>query len=345
MEPIGPSRPPSVVTTKPKENKTAMIGPTIPQSLTSIRDNGSASPVNAIDESTTESPSTLSMTPKVAGPSPPQGYKKSVLDDNKILSAEAENEELNGGSMAVSRSMGPSLPPGFVRKSSSTVGKKVVGPARPPQEFIDHVAAVHNTIVGPLPAAADEAAEADEIDMALTLRRIQDRADATKQPVDGAPKPSRETWMTNLPDLVRKDFGTKARQFRAKAYTVDSDTSAWTETPADRERKLKDRLERRAGAASTPAEEVPTTHISDRDARLREQIAKHNEKKRSASLMDMHAEKRQKSVESGTARKFKFNRETDLDIRTMKSVEKKGIMDRAQSFNSRFAPSAQKQFL
>lgn len=68
--------------------------------------------------------------------------------------------------------------------------------------------------------------------------------------MDGAAQPTRETWMTALPDLVRKDFGTAARQFRAKAFTVDSDTSVWTETPADRERKMQDRLERRAGACA-----------------------------------------------------------------------------------------------
>lgn len=49
----------------------------------------------------------------------------------------------------------------------------------------------------------------------------------------------REGWMTQLPELARKDFGLGARQFRHKAVTVDKDLSAWTDTPADREKKQK----------------------------------------------------------------------------------------------------------
>ncbi len=48
----------------------------------------------------------------------------------------------------------------------------------------------------------------------------------------------RETWMLELPDKMKVGIGLQARTFKQRS-TGDVDTSGWTDTPAQREKREK----------------------------------------------------------------------------------------------------------
>ena len=48
--------------------------------------------------------------------------------------------------------------------------------------------------------------------------------------------------MTELPDCLGQNIGLQARTFKVRSGPDLSDRSAWTDTPADRERKMKVRV-------------------------------------------------------------------------------------------------------
>lgn len=49
---------------------------------------------------------------------------------------------------------------------------------------------------------------------------------------------TRETWMTELPPELQH-IGLGARTFKKKSGPENKDRSMWTDTPADRERKIR----------------------------------------------------------------------------------------------------------
>ena len=53
------------------------------------------------------------------------------------------------------------------------------------------------------------------------------------------PETTRETWMTELPPELGPGLGLSARQFKGNKSTSTGDRSVWTDTPADRAKKLK----------------------------------------------------------------------------------------------------------
>lgn len=56
---------------------------------------------------------------------------------------------------------------------------------------------------------------------------------------DNSGPPARESWMLELPEdkPLFQGLGLQARQFAKRAKTDRGDTSVWTDTPADKERK------------------------------------------------------------------------------------------------------------
>ena len=58
--------------------------------------------------------------------------------------------------------------------------------------------------------------------------------------MQNAPKVlQRESWMTELPEHRKSFCGLESRQFARRNPTPRGDTSVWTDTPADKERKAK----------------------------------------------------------------------------------------------------------
>lgn len=69
--------------------------------------------------------------------------------------------------------------------------------------------------------------------------------------------------MTELPDLMRKNFGTGAREFRKTAVDINQDTSGWTDTPSDRAAKAEGRVTGKPVARVTDAP-IDSSRVSSR---------------------------------------------------------------------------------
>jgi len=97
-------------------------------------------------------------------------------------------------------------------------------------------------VIGPLPPTAEDSRRAK---MSIA-QEIESRNKKMKDKLTGKDeKPQeRETWMTELPDLVRKNFGLVARGFRKDAGPSSEGRHEWTETPADKEKRMTEAMER-----------------------------------------------------------------------------------------------------
>ncbi|XP_013401472.1 GPALPP motifs-containing protein 1-like [Lingula anatina] len=81
----------------------------------------------------------------------------------------------------------------------------------------------------------------------------------------------RESWMTELPPDMGVNLGLGPRKFRSQPLPEKGDRSAWTDTPADRERKAKEMQEGRG--SKRQHEEV---FISERDRKITAQLQEYN---------------------------------------------------------------------
>jgi hypothetical protein len=272
--------------------------------------------------------------------------------------APSEDSSSSGGA----GSFGPSLPPGFQRKKKEVPEaaaprtetppakprRTVKGPARPPQELLDFVAdsLTKDDGIGPRVASKAEIDAAEARDYQERIRMLEARSDAAKAHLTGNEVQERESWMTELPELMRKDFGTGARVFRAKAFTVDKDTG-WTDTPAERAARETERAQRKAGLGPARPSDEPEGP-SDRDRMLAAQVQKHNATKRGESLMDMHKKKETKrkvEEEAKGGSGFTWDRERDMAISMTDPKKRKTGVTSAAGFASRFAPAAGKHFI
>ncbi|KAL9963409.1 hypothetical protein ACROYT_G026919 [Oculina patagonica] len=173
--------------------------------------------------------------------------EKSENEDKQSRTKQRENEpEDNSDSSDECESYGPALPPGFQKKEGNVSSARVIGPMRPPQlnhpSTLTSSAGANNVssdeeedIIGPAPPAAADV----NVGFERTKLDIEARSNAKKDQMTGKKdvKPTRETWMTELPPDLSKNFGLGPRKFRARAVEV-GDQSVWTDTPADKARKL-----------------------------------------------------------------------------------------------------------
>eukprot|EP00040_Diaphanoeca_grandis_P023875 m.130453 g.130453 ORF g.130453 m.130453 type:complete len:352 (-) comp29480_c0_seq1:37-1092(-) len=351
MSSIGPALPPGFL--KSRESSSTSHN---------VDDNGGpARPPSDTTVGTTSPPSTAS----VVGPTRPPSSTRSPSPPPTI-------------SLAI---VGPSRPP----SSSSNVGPirpSVVGPSRPPTMTIgptvgparpDPSQLQQSTLpyddyvsVGPMPIAAS-ADDTEQAELRQKLYMIERRSLAQKKAIDNITNPTldRDTWMTELPDLLRKDFGTEARTFRKRAAVVDADVSIWTDTPAEREKK---RLQKAQGIAVDVAEINPAAQaLADRDRKIDAMLQKQNKKHRSESLLELHqkkkAKKEKKKHKKDKKQKEKeakkrgikhidtrpervpFDRERDLDIGRSKKFGQQEKNEANSQLGSRFASSSDRKYL
>lgn len=244
---------------------------------------------------------------------------------------------------------GPALPPGFQKKKEEVTRAKVIGPMRPPESVSTAALssnAVENTIssdedgdvIGPtLPTAKDI-----DVGFERTKMDIEARSMAKKDQMTGKKdaKPKRETWMTELPPDLSKNFGLGPRKFRARAVEV-GDQSVWTDTPADKARKSKEgnRGSKRGGGDDEP---VRTPWEITRDQQMTKQVESHNKRHRGESLMDMHTkkiEKQKKEDKDKPVERRPFDRDQDLNLPKMTGEQKKSVIQKSKELGSRFQHS------
>ncbi|KAM9366226.1 GPALPP motifs-containing protein 1 [Symphorus nematophorus] len=244
--------------------------------------------------------------PPVLGPALPPGFRRAAYDD--------DNDGEDGEGLP-----GPALPPGYQRAESSS--------------------SEDEDVIGPMPAKGPT-----EDSVALDFER---RARRMKEKLIGDDTPevlTRETWMTELPPELQH-IGLGARTFKKRSGPENKDRSIWTDTPADRERKMRERLE---GKKKGEAEKDDAPKLSRKDLEMAEKVSKYNESKRAESLMSLHTktmkEKAKEKADKPVERR-PFDRDADLQVNRFDDAQKQRLLKKSQELNTRFSHSKDRMFL
>uniref|UniRef100_A0A672IN81 GPALPP motifs-containing protein 1 n=1 Tax=Salarias fasciatus TaxID=181472 RepID=A0A672IN81_SALFA len=264
---------------------------------------------------------------------------------------------------------GPALPPGFKKQQSSPERPPVLGPALPPgfrkaayEEDDDDNGEDEEGVPGPaLPpgyqAEPSSSEEEDEdmigpvpakgpvqdsvaLDFERRARKMKDRL--TKE--DEPEVVTRESWMTELPPELQH-IGLGARTFKKRSGPEKGDRSIWTDTPADRERKAQERLEKKRKGE---AEKDSNPQFSPKDLDMAEKVSKYNDSKRAESLMSLHTKKMKEKAKEKADKPVErrpFDRDEDLQVNRFDEAQKQRLLKKSQELNTRFSHSKDKMFL
>ncbi|KAM8763364.1 GPALPP motifs-containing protein 1 [Acanthopagrus schlegelii] len=246
--------------------------------------------------------------PPVLGPALPPGFRRAAHENNDDDGEEGEDIP------------GPALPPGYQAEPSSSEGED-------------------EELIGPMPSRGPV-----QDSVALDFER---RARRMKEKLTGDDTPeviTRETWMTELPPELQH-IGLGARTFKKKSGPENKDRSMWTDTPADRERKIRERLE---GKKKVEVEKDDGPRLSRKELEMAEKVSKYNETKRAESLMTLHTktmkEKAKEKVDKPVERR-PFDRDEDLQVNRFDEAQKQRLLKKSQELNTRFSHSKEKMFL
>ncbi|XP_055657705.1 GPALPP motifs-containing protein 1 [Falco peregrinus] len=239
--------------------------------------------------------------------------------------------------------IGPALPPGFRKPSQDTGSSRCsIGPSLS-SEFRTQVtdsSEEEDNLIGPMPAKGPVESDVTK-DFERRAQRMKEKL--TSADSDESKQVTRELWMTELPPEL-KSFGFGPRTFKRRADDKSGDRSIWTDTPADRERKAKEREE----AKKSTCKDNEETVLSGREKRLVEQVTSYNESKRSESLMDMHQKKlKSKAFEEKNKPQERrpFDRDQDLKVNRFDEAQKKALIRKSRDLNSKFEHSKGNMFL
>ncbi|XP_062237151.1 GPALPP motifs-containing protein 1 [Platichthys flesus] len=243
------------------------------------------------------------------GPALPPGFRRAAYDED-------ENDDDGGDSE------GPALPPGYKAQPSSSEGEE------------------EEEVIGPMPTKGpirDSVAQ----DFERRAQRMKDKLTGDETPEVVA----RETWMTELPPELQH-IGLGARTFKKKSGPENKDRTMWTDTPADRERKHRERLEKKLKGEEDEKESVPQVPV--KDLKMAETVSKYNESKRAESLMTLHSKKMKakakEKVDKPVERRA-FDREEDLQVNRFDEAQKQRLLKKSQELNTKFSHSKDRMFL
>jgi hypothetical protein len=164
------------------------------------------------------------------GPSPPPGLQRRP----------ERVEDLGGDEDVSPGSIGPALPPHLQQQRRQQQSRPPTspptrpGPSLPPGMVLPEGRdeEEEGEDVGPMPVPAEVAKRFEELSQREALCMFEQRASGNKQrPGEDNNAPAvRETWMLELPEKMRKNFGSGPRQFKRK-YDDHTDDGGWTDTP------------------------------------------------------------------------------------------------------------------
>lgn len=341
-----------------------LIGPALPPHLRKTQDKDESDSVDDDDE--------------FAGPALPPGYKR-----NEPSSADESEEEVSVKRPKTSHTtdieqekkeddddgfFGPALPPGFKKQQSSPDRIPVIGPALPPgfcrpstedgdddsggedQESFSGPAlppgyqpqassSEDEDVIGPMPSKGP-IHNSVALDIERRAQRMKEKLTGNDVPI----VPTRESWMTELPPELQH-IGLGARTFKKRSGPEKGDRSIWTDTPADRERKAKERLE---GKNKSENDKDSTPQLSRKDIEMAEKVTKYNESKRAESLMSLHTKKmkdKAKEKADQPVERRPFDRDADLQVNRFDEAQKQRLIKKSQELNTRFSHSKDKMFL
>lgn len=209
--------------------------------------------------------------------------------------------------------------------------------------------------VGPKPLPAgmrhEERSAVDEF-IEREERRRKQLEEANK------PKaPQREEWMLVPPshsDLLGKldpSKMKKARQFsKSTAEPRSNDTSLWTETPAERQKRLEDEtLGRKKRALDpTPVDDDPESKRRKKEeARIRKGVEDYTRKQRGGALVEQHASSMADKKDDSDEPPVIWDHARDMAIggRLMDDGKRKQMLQEAKGLDSRFSSGKSGGFL
>ncbi|XP_072513851.1 GPALPP motifs-containing protein 1 [Salminus brasiliensis] len=244
--------------------------------------------------------------------------------------------------------LGPALPPGFKRQDHGDEGNKededneVIGPALPPgyQAESSSSEGDDDETIGPMPVRG-AAQSSVALDFERRAKRMRDKLLGLDNESEEL---KRESWMTELPPELQH-IGLGARTFKKRSGPENKDRSIWTDTPADRERKARERQEAKEKGVP-PKDEAP--RLSQKDVDMAEKVSKYNESKRGESLLNMHTKKMKRKAEEDSKKPVErrpFDRDSDLQVNRFDEAQKKALLKKSQELNTRFSHSKEKMFL
>ncbi|KAL7414220.1 hypothetical protein BDY24DRAFT_386244 [Mrakia frigida] len=229
-------------------------------------------------------------------------------------------------------SLGPALPPHLLaaRQTKSSVpvvagpSRPTAGPSRPPAgyqapspprrgRYDDDDS--DDDVVGPMPVP--EGMESAYSGSAV--RDFEEREARWAKEREEAAKPKvlkREEWMLKPPeagdilsnlDPTKIPRGQTAFNRVSAAPIKKEDQSLWTETPAERQERLRDEVSGKRKRAEISAKNQPMDEAEAdemrrrkrRDKELKEEIDLHNKANRSSTLLDMHSKAADDAKKSG----------------------------------------------
>ncbi|XP_033127066.1 GPALPP motifs-containing protein 1-like isoform X2 [Anneissia japonica] len=309
---IGPALPPNFRSNKAKN--TSYIGPVLPQSTSNVTQNRNDLGVSVVD---------------------PINEISSSCTTNRTLSPGSSCAKTEPCSFVSSSQgdmcYGPALPPGF--KQSVEVGEPI-------EEDDD----TDDDMIGPMPATGNE------VSSSSVASEFEARAEAMKNRLTGKSeeKVERETWMMELPDYG-KNFGLGPRTFRKNAAPSKQDRSGWTETPADREKRIKDLQEKAMSADSTSKHKKnDREEKSKRDQEIEERISTFNQNTRGTSLVDMHQKELKRKMQEDDnepQERRPFDREVDLQVNRFDDAKKKRLLKESAKLNDKFSHGSDRVYL
>ncbi|XP_041482617.1 GPALPP motifs-containing protein 1-like [Lytechinus variegatus] len=270
------------------------------------------------------------------GPALPPGYKK-----------QEHTDDVDSTSDSHVRNYGPSLPPGL-HSNRMPAEPSDSGHDDDEEEEDDDEEEEDDEMIGPMPLKPGS----DGVYSLSAAEEFEKRAAAMKEKLENKDKPQqpkRETWMMELPGYS-SNFGLGPRSFRKTARPEEKDRSEWTDTPADKARKEKERAEKRRmeeKAGRSRKDDAPE-EISQRDKRLAEMVAKHNETKRGESLVDMHTKHRKRKLEEDKDKPVErrpFDRDLDLNVNQFDEAKRKLLIKKSAQLNDKFSHGKDKVYL
>jgi hypothetical protein len=260
------------------------------------------------------------------GPTLPPHLAKRSRDASDDSSSDNDTEKRR-------RVLGPAPPPGPIDER----------PQNPPAADSDSDSDSSDDDFGPAPppAGASHNAYNDDDDNAAPSKSA---FDTDPQFAEQPKKAQRDDWMTMPPtqdDLAARMDPTKmrARKFNSgkSAGSTGGMSSAWTETP---EQKLK-RLQNEALGIAAPANAAPASHESTKTKDEERRARKMREKidaARGKSLVEQHQDKGTGKEKEDDPSKRAFDYEKDMAITgNVNHKQRREMLSKSKGFGDRFS--------
>jgi len=256
---------------------------------------------------------------------------KQFVNNEKDLNSDKDEDEDD--------CYGPALPPHLKQvkceaSTSSIENTLQSAGSNDPEEAYD---SSDGEIIGPLPPKEtdyDNSSAADLERRSLKMKKKLLGGDA-----DGDQNPTRETWMTELPELLTKNFGLGPRSFNRSDKPKITGRDEWTSTPQTQNEKPKEKEE--------DEEEMRNHYLEQKRNKELEKVIKEHDKskKRSKSLLSAHQKemkKRKKEEDSKPKERKAFDRDADLKLNKLDDAKRKALIRKSQELNSKFKIGGQK---